>query len=95
LELERETHFIKENVEPYREQPRFSYYFKIIHREMKSDVELAYDVRYYCKYGDFLIKRIADRNYYSRLDLQQNCTESEIKSAYRAKALIWHPDNIK
>jgi hypothetical protein len=66
-----------------------------MYRELKTDFELACDVRYYNKYGDFLVKRIEERNFYERLDLQRDCSEGDIKAAYRAKALIWHPDNIR
>lgn len=34
---------------------------------MKTDVELAYDLRYYNRYGDLLVKRIQSRNFYERL----------------------------
>jgi len=76
-------------------------------REAKTDLELSYDMRYYNKYGDFLIKRVFQKNYYERLgnsvhlgpihvvDLKQDCSENEIRIAYKTKVLLWHPDNIK
>mmetsp|Transcript_40604 Transcript_40604/g.36033 ORF Transcript_40604/g.36033 Transcript_40604/m.36033 type:complete len:138 (+) Transcript_40604:33-446(+) len=84
-ELDREVRFINSTVEPLRDKPR----------ELKTDIELANDVRYYNKYGDFLINRIQKKTYYERLGLTVYATEADIKSAYRAMALQWHPDNTK
>lgn len=58
-------------------------------------MELAYDLRYYGRYGDMLLKRIKTRNFYQRLDLAKTCSDSDVKAAFRTKALMWHPDNIK
>ena len=66
-------------------------------------------MRYYNKYGDILLKRMKLRDFYQRLgiisfdnfkaklriDLNRNCQENDIKGAFRAKALVWHPDNTK
>jgi curved DNA-binding protein CbpA len=35
---------------------------------------------------------VAMRCHYEVLELERNCTESEIKLAYRKLALKWHPD---
>lgn len=56
-DFEKELQFIREIVEPYRNKPR----------EAKSDIELAYDVRYYNKYSEFLISRVQSKNFYERL----------------------------
>ena len=32
------------------------------------------------------------KDYYKILDVTENCTESELKSAYRKLARKWHPD---
>jgi hypothetical protein len=32
-------------------------------------MEISYDVRYYNKYGDFLLKRVTQKNYYERLGI--------------------------
>jgi len=29
------------------------------------------------------------------LDLDKNCSDNDIKAAFRTKALVWHPDSTK
>lgn len=84
-EFENELNFIHDKINPLKAKSK----------EMKSDVELAYDLRYYNRYGDLLVKRIQSRNFYERLELKRDSVDVEIKAAFRAKALIWHPDNTK
>jgi hypothetical protein len=49
--------YIKEAVWANRNQPK----------ETKTDSQLANDLRYYGKNGEYLMKRISGRNYYERL----------------------------
>eukprot|EP00808_Paulinella_micropora_P013822 g41142.t1 len=39
-----------------------------------------------------LIKRAKQKDYYKILSLKSDCTDREIKKAFRQLALIWHPD---
>eukprot|EP00457_Paulinella_chromatophora_P004461 gb/GEZN01004473.1/.p1 GENE.gb/GEZN01004473.1/~~gb/GEZN01004473.1/.p1 ORF type:complete len:488 (-),score=97.20 gb/GEZN01004473.1/:398-1861(-) len=39
-----------------------------------------------------LIKRAKQKDYYKILGLKNDCTEREVKKAFRTLALIWHPD---
>lgn len=64
-------------------------------REKKSDFELLMDARYFNKYGDYLFKRLQQRNYYQRLEVSREASSKDVKKAYYKLALIWHPDNIK
>lgn len=77
-------------------------------RETKSDLELLYDLRYYNKHAEYLIKRVRNENYYQRLgtvlllklvlissDLNPKCSHAEVKTGFKTKALFWHPDNIR
>lgn len=84
-EFENELNFIQEKIHPLKSKSK----------DLKTDFELAYDLRYYNRYGDLLLKRIQARNFYERLELKRDCLESEVKAAFRAKALVWHPDNSK
>ncbi len=38
------------------------------------------------------LKKSLRKNYYKILGIEKNATDSEIKKAYRKKALIFHPD---
>jgi len=38
------------------------------------------------------LKKSKHKNYYKVLGVEKNCTESDIKKAYRKLALQWHPD---
>ena len=64
-------------------------------REKKSDYELLMDARYFNKYGDYLFKRLEQKNHYQRLEVAKDASKSDIKKAYFKLALIWHPDNIR
>ncbi|TNV86414.1 hypothetical protein FGO68_gene8432 [Halteria grandinella] len=64
-------------------------------REKKSDYELLMDARYFNKYGDYLYKRLEQKNYYQRLEIPKDATKADIKKSYFKLALIWHPDNIR
>lgn len=56
-EFAKEMVYIKETVWANRNQPK----------ETKTDAQLANDLRYYGKHGEYLMKRISGRNYYERL----------------------------
>lgn len=64
-------------------------------REKKTDFELLMDARYFNKYGDYLFKRLEQKNHYQRLEVTKEASKSDIKKAYFKLALIWHPDNIR
>ncbi|CDW84426.1 UNKNOWN [Stylonychia lemnae] len=64
-------------------------------REKKTDFELLMDARYFNKYGDYLHKRLQQKNFYQRLEISKDAQKSEIKKQFYKLALIWHPDNIK
>ena len=41
------------------------------------------------------VVEVSDREYYSFLNLTPDCTDDEIKVAYKRLALLWHPDRHK
>ena len=71
--LNKELTFIKHKIDTINNRARFKIFFIFIifARELKTDHELANDVRYYNKHFDFLLKRIESKNYYQRLGMSQ------------------------
>ena len=46
--------------------------------------------------SEFEIKRkIRSNNHFEILEVHKNCTEAELKQAYKRMALIYHPDKNK
>eukprot|EP00744_Colponema_vietnamica_P020906 GILI01029769.1.p1 GENE.GILI01029769.1~~GILI01029769.1.p1 ORF type:complete len:199 (-),score=53.57 GILI01029769.1:103-699(-) len=82
--IEAELHFIQSTVKPQLDRMR----------EKKSDVELMNDVRYYGKYGDFLLQRFRTKTHYQLLEVPEDAQEKDIKRGFRNMALRWHPDNV-
>ena len=42
-----------------------------------------------------LVNEVVDRDYYAFLNLTAECSEDDIKAAYKRLALLWHPDRHK
>jgi len=84
-QYDEELNFIQAEVVPKRHMLR----------EKKSDIELLLDARYFNKYGDYLHKRIQQKNHHARLGVEKDASKADIKKAYYKMALIWHPDSIK
>ena len=53
---------------------------------------LVVSVEYYTKKVDFEIRKRERPDYYGLLDISSLSSPSEIKIAYKKKALVYHPD---
>ncbi|KAJ7597541.1 hypothetical protein C8J56DRAFT_818164 [Mycena floridula] len=58
---------------------------------MTSDTEIK-NLKAELKKAEIALKRSKTKDYYKILGLKRDCTEAEIKKAYRRESLIHHPD---
>lgn len=63
--------------------------------EAPENSEQQQEARKKVKEAEIALKQSKEKNYYKILDVSRTATSKEIKSAYRKRALRWHPDKVQ